>query len=380
MTTADDLLAPLTFPCGAVAPNRIAQAPMVVWASEPLSGHVTDADVEYFARRADVAGMIITGASFVNREGRAFLGGLGIDDATDMAGLRRLAAAIKSKGNLALVQLHHGGREAKCAYDELGYVLAPSAIDLPFLPYVPREMTEEQIASTVADFGRAAVRAVEAGFDGVEIHGANHYLLQQFFSAYSNRRTDAWGGDLERRMAFPLAVLDEVKRAVAQTGKKDFIVGYRMCPDEIHGENVGYDVTEAMVLAENVAAHGADYVHLSIFTGYDAVPAGHDASYGRLARKAVAGRCPVVIVSNVFTADDAVTALDHGDIVAIGREAHIDPDFATKLREGHADQIITTVAGGRFTELCLPDGVRTSYTTDPWRHILQPMPGIEAYL
>lgn len=240
-------------------------------------------------------------------------------------------------------------------------------------------MTEADISATVADFGRAAVRAIEAGFDGVEIHGANHYLLQQFFSAYSNRRGDAWGGDLQRRMAFPIAVFDEVKRAVTAAGRPDFVVGYRMCPDEIHGENIGYDVTEAMALADQLAAHGVDYVHLSIFTGYASVPPGHDKSYGQLARQAVNGRCPVIIVSNVFTAADATDALNHGDIVAIAREAHIDPDFASKIRTGRADEIITTVAG-RFTELCLPDGVRHSYISDPWRSILQPLPGVDAYV
>ena len=95
------------------------------------------------------------------------------------------------------------------------------------------------ILRIIKSFGEATKRAIDSGFDGVEIHGANHYLLQQFFSKYSNRRTDQWGGSLENRMRFSLEVLKEVKSVVKSHAKDDFIVGFRFCPEEIHGENIG---------------------------------------------------------------------------------------------------------------------------------------------
>ena len=96
----------------------------------------------------------------------------------------------------------------------------------------------------------------------VEIHGANHYLIQQFFSTLSNHRTDDWGGSLEKRMAFPLAVVKEVKRVVAEEGPKDFIIGYRISPEEIHGDAIGYTYNESTQLIAQVVKQELDYIHV----------------------------------------------------------------------------------------------------------------------
>jgi 2,4-dienoyl-CoA reductase-like NADH-dependent reductase (Old Yellow Enzyme family) len=372
-----DLTTPLTLRSGVVLPNRIAMAPMVAQGADEATGHITNEDIAYFARRSTVAGAIITGAAFVARSGRGFGRQISIADDQDVEGLAGLARTMRRDGARAFVQLYHGGREAYPVADELGRVLAPSTKAFDWLPYVPQEMTLDEIAATIAAFGAATRRAIAAGFDGVEIHGANHYLLQQFFSAYSNRRTDEWGGDLERRMAFPLAIVDEVQR-VAAGAPRPFAVGYRVCPDEIHGANVGYTVAEASQLIDRIAGKGVDYIHVSIFNGYDAAPIGARMSYGQIVRTVVAGRCPVMIVSDVFTECDAVRALEHGDIVAIGRAALVEPQFAAKIAAGHGEEIETTVKG-RFTELDLPAGLIDWYTGDG-RGVLPPMPGIDEYI
>ena len=93
-------------------------------------------------------------------------------------------------------------------------------------------MSDEEIDATIRAFGDATRRAIEAGFDGIEIHGAKTYLIQQFFSPHSNRRTDKWGGDVNERMAFPLAVIESVKQAVREHAKSPFIIGYRLSPEE----------------------------------------------------------------------------------------------------------------------------------------------------
>ncbi len=143
------------------------------------------------------------------------------------------------------MQIHHGGREARARGAKGHEVLAPSQLDFSFLPYPVREMTHEEIVEIIKDFGRATKRAIDAGFDGVEIHGANHYLIQQFFSAFSNRRQDKWGGSLEKRMTFALEVVKEVKSVIARYAPKDFIIGYRLSPEEIHGTNIGYFYKES---------------------------------------------------------------------------------------------------------------------------------------
>ncbi|MFH5824568.1 hypothetical protein [Georgenia sp. AZ-5] len=132
------LTTPLALPCGAVVPNRIVMAPMVVQGSDPADGHVTDEDVDYFSRRRGVAGMIVTGAAFVNRQGRGFERQLSIAEDGAVEGLARMAAAMKKDGNLAIVQIYHGGREAHPAATEFGRAVAPSTTSSPGCPTCPR--------------------------------------------------------------------------------------------------------------------------------------------------------------------------------------------------------------------------------------------------
>ncbi|UUX35349.1 oxidoreductase [Fundicoccus culcitae] len=218
-----------------------------------------------------------------------------------------------------MIQLFHPGRQAAYTYKDYGVAYGPSDQDFPFLDYPVTGMTEEQVDNLIADFAAATRRAILAGFDGVEIHGANHYLLQQFFSAYSNHREDAWGGDLERRMALPLAVLRAVKGAAQEMGAEVFIIGYRLSPEEIHGENVGYQLEETLALVEALADVGLDYVHTSGARGF-----ANQATRGTYAgeainpliRDALAGRALLVGAGDVTSADKALEALDYVDLVA----------------------------------------------------------------
>lgn len=368
------LVEPITLPNGETINGRIAMAPMVVMGAND-DGTVSELDVNYFAKRSDVANLIITGAAYINEMACGFDGQISISKDEDIEGLKEIAHEIKKDGNKAIVQIHHAGREAIGAYAKYKKVVAPSAIEFPFLDYIPEEMTAEEVEETIKDYGRATERAIAAGFDGVEIHGANHYLIQQFFSAYSNKREDQWGGTLEKRMAFPLAVVKEVKRVVEESGKDNFIVGYRICPDEIHGENVGYEIDEALQLIERVVNEKIDYMHISIFMGYQEGPVGADESYGQLVKKQVNGRCPVMIVSSIFTADDAVDALNHGDIVAIGRSAIMEPQFAKKIRQGRADEIATTVEAKNLDHLAIPEKAVHWFTIE--NSPLPPLPGLK---
>ena len=126
---------------------------------------------------------------------------------------------------------------------------------------MPEELSPKKIKEFIKDYGEATRRAIEAGFDGVEIHGANHYLIQQFFSAYSNRRKDQWGGSLTKRMNFALEVVDEINNVVENYAEEPFLVGYRISPEEVHGENIGYTVDEAAKLVKEIIKSGIDYIH-----------------------------------------------------------------------------------------------------------------------
>ena len=345
------LFEPVTLGNGVTLDNRLAMAPMLVFASHE-DGSIAKDDFDYFTLRNDTGALIITGAAAVSEEGLGIISQLTVYDDAKVPGLTELAAIIKAKGNRAILQLHHAGREAYGAHELYGKVLAPSAIAFPFLPYVPEELTHDQILGIIDDYAQATRRAIEAGFDGVEIHGANHYLLQQFFSAYSNTRSDQWGGSFDKRMAFPLAVLEAVLTAAGQAGP-EFIVGYRISPEEVHGDNVGYTVDDAVQLISKVIDGGAHYIHVST-ANYKVTPTTDNRNEPLAAtiHSGIAGRVPMLLAGNILNPDDALDALNYTDIVALGRAVLIDPDFVPKLRAGQPELIETSVAG-RLDKLAL---------------------------
>ncbi|MFC6254821.1 NADH-dependent flavin oxidoreductase [Secundilactobacillus hailunensis] len=370
----DKLTTPLVFKHGASIKTRIAMSPMVINEAEE-NGNIGEDALNFYSMRSKVAGLIITGASYVSEGGKAYDLQIGADRDENIPGLKELAKALKKDGNKAILQLHHGGREAVTAQKLNGHSYAPSKMNFPWLDYTPEELTDAQIRQIIADFGAATTRAIEAGFDGVEIHGANHYLLQQFFSAYSNHRTDHWGGSLEKRMNFPLAVTDAVVDAAKDAVKDGFIIGYRISPEEIHGENVGYTIKDSLQLIDKIADYDIDYIHTSLVRSYDEKPQGGSESIGQLVKETVGDRAKTIIVANVFGKETAEKALDYGDIVAIGRQALIEPEFAGKILAGKSDEVCTSIAKGDVEKLGLKDHLIKWFTAPG--SPLPPLPGQE---
>lgn len=332
-------------------------APMVA-AGSTYEGMVTDDDVNYFLRRAKVASLLITGATNVGPQGNAFGYGLGANTDEHIPGLKRLAQAMQSQGNKAILQIYHPGRQAKYSFDDEGVVYGPSSQEPKFLDYPVTGMTAEQVSQFVEYFAQATRRAIQAGFDGVEIHGANHYLIQQFFSKLSNEREDEWGGSLEGRAQFPLAVVDAVKAEVAKHNLADFIIGYRLSPEEVHGPDIGYDLEDSLYLVNEVVGRGVDYIHTSIF-GPEAYkkPAQSGNYQGQIINQAVRemidGRTALMGAGDITSADKALDALNYLDLLALGSAAIVDPDFQEKIIAGHPEQI-SMDAADRIADLALP--------------------------
>lgn len=201
-------------------------------------------------------------------------------------------------------------------------------------------------------------------------------MLQQFVSEISNHRTDEYGGSLENRFRFPLEVTQAVKQAVKDYGADEFIIGYRISPEEIHGEMVGYTYKESLRLIEEIVKLEIDYVHLSVFGKYNAGPEGVDQSYGELFTDVIDDETKLVIIGSVFSEDDAQGALDHGDLVAIARAALIDPDFGKKIEEGRGDEIFQEVIPARVTEGNWPKNLLRAFQTPSIG--LMPLPNFES--
>ncbi|WP_026693957.1 NADH-dependent flavin oxidoreductase [Peribacillus kribbensis] len=344
-----------SFENGVKLKNRIVMAPMTNFSSN-TDGSVTEEEVNYYARRSGGPGMVITACAYVTRNGKGFHGEFGADTDELIPSLRQLAAGIKAQGAKAILQIFHGGRSCPPELVPNNETVSASAIPAEGEGQpVPRELTTSEVETIIKDFGEAARRAVEAGFDGVEIHGANGYLIQQFFSPHSNRREDRFGGSIEKRMTFPLEVIKEVKKAAAAS-KTPFIVGYRFSPEE--PETPGITMADTLVLIDKLAEQDLDYLHISLLDHTSIPRRGVDDTRSRLeiVQERVGNKVPVIGVGSIYTPQDAVDAFATGvPLIALARELIIEPDWVQKIQEGREDEIVTKIDKNRQQELVVPD-------------------------
>lgn len=364
------LIDTVQFRHGAQLSSRLVMPPMLTF-SGLKGGFVSDDTLRYYHARSQAAGLLIAEYHYVSESGGpcsrpGYPEQLGIYSDEHLEGAKKIAAALQKNGNKAILQIHHGGREASGRAVKGEEVLAPSALDFSFLSYPVREMTNAEIEGIIKDFGHATKRAIEAGFSGVEIHGANHYLLQQFFSSFSNVREDKWGGSLEKRMAFPLAVVKEVKRVVEKYAPKDFIVGYRISPEEIHGDEVGYSYREAQALIREVIKYELDYIHLSLWEGYASKPVGSDRTYAEHFKSILDNQTKLIIVGGVFSEEEAQDAIAQTptDLIAVGRGTLIDPLFGQKIKEGRGDEIVHQISPEQLEQTAWTSGLREAFTRE----------------
>ena len=349
------LTEPFTFPSGLTVKNRILMAPMTISSSDS-NGDVTDEELAYYARRAKSGiGMVVTACAYVDPLGSGFPDSIAADSDARIPSLKKLASAIKSNGAKAVLQIYHAGRMTNSGL--LNGQQPVSASDIPALrknAETPRPMTENEIENTIKAFGEAARRAVEAGFDGVEIHGANTYLVQQFFSPHSNRRTDRWGGDVNARMAFPLAVVEAVQEAVHRHSSSPCVVGYRISPEE--REEPGITMEDTLLFVKELAAKKLDYLHLSVnyFYGGSLRDKEDTVSRVQLIEQAVGSQIPVVGVGGLQSVDQVEEALTVTPLVSLGHALIMDPEWYTKAAGGRENDIFDALYLSKKDELDIP--------------------------
>lgn len=350
----EPLLETFELPNGTVLKNRVVMAPMTNFSSN-ADGTVSDAEVSYYVRRSKGVSMVITACTYVTANGQGFPGEFGAHTDEMIPSLRHLASSIKEAGAKAILQIFHGGRQVPADIVNGDVVSASNIPDEAEGKPVPRALTEAEVESIIRDFGEATRRAIEAGYDGVEIHGANTYLIQQFFSPHSNRRTDRFGGSLEKRLTFPLAIVDEVQRVVKENAKAPFILGYRFSPEE--PETPGITMSDTLVLIDELANKNLDYLHVSLMDFWSTPRRGVDDARSRIEiiQEAVGDRVPVIGVGSIYSAEDARKALTSGiPLISLGRELLIDPDWVQKIEQGREEEIVTKLNLDKQQELDMP--------------------------
>lgn len=345
--------------------NRIVMAPMTTFSGN-ADGSVSEAELAYYKRRATGLGILVTACAYVIPHGKGFFGQIGAHSDEMIPSLSLLASTIKAEGAKAILQIYHGGR--MCPVNEVpnGTIYSASAVaaEREGAP-VPQAMTDLEILETIHAFGEATRRAIQAGFDGVEIHGANTYLLQQFFSPHSNRRTDSWGGDVYNRMAFPLAVVNEVKTAIDKHAKAPFIIGYRISPEEI--ENPGITIEDSLLLVEALAKKNLDYLHVSTmdFWGVSLRKPSDTKPRTLMIHEKVGHLLPIIGVGGIKSTEDANAVLEAGiPLVAIGRVLLMEPDWVRKIKE-NPESLQMELDLKQQHELVIPDVLWNALTSRP---------------
>lgn len=353
----DKLFTPLNFISGCALKNRVLMAPMTTGAGF-YDGGVTKDLVEYYRLRAGDPGAVIVECAFIEENGKAFAGAIGIDHDDKIAGLHKVAEAIKQKGSKAIIQIYHGGRMVDPKLIGGERPVGPSSVAAPRPGAArPRELSGTEVDGMIEKYSAAARRAIQAGFDGVEIHGANTYLIQQFYSPNSNHRADKWGGTREKRARFPLAVLQAIHEVAEQYAQKPFIIGYRFSPEELEEPGIRFDDT--MFLLEKLAEVGLDYLHFSMGETFRSSivdkedPAPLIEKY--LARRSERlSRVLIMGVGGIVEEKQAIETIEGGyDLLAIGKGYISEPLWTAKAIDGQ--KIDLTINGHNQKKLAIPD-------------------------
>lgn len=299
--------------------NRIVMAPMCMYQADSFglvnAFHLT----HYGARAIAGVGMVIVEATAVEARGRITENDLCIYSDEHIYGLKKLADNIKRFGSISCIQLAHAGRKSQTHCN----IIAPTALEFPDMK-TPNEMTINDIKSVTQAFKCAAYRANKAGFDAIEIHAAHGYLINQFLSNLTNKRTDAYGGPIENRLRF----LDDVLEAVTEVWPKEKILGIRVSAEEYHEK--GNHVEDLIYVINYLKSKGIDYVNVS---SGGVIPAkielypGYQLGFSKAIKEHT--NIPVIgggLITTAKQANDAITN-DGIDFIYFGRELLRDPHF-----------------------------------------------------
>ncbi|MFF2200323.1 FAD-dependent oxidoreductase [Streptomyces sp. NPDC058145] len=319
-------------------PNRVLMGSMHVGLEEAERGFERMAAF-YAARARGGVGLIVTGGIAPNDEGRPYEGGARLTTEAEAEQHRTVTEAVHREGGRIAMQILHFGR-----YAYHRDLVAPSPVQAPISPFVPRELSDAEVERTIEDYARAARLARRAGYDGVEIMGSEGYLINEFIAAQTNHRTDRWGGSYENRMRLPVEIVKRVREAVGE----DFIIIYRLSMlDLVPG---GSSLEEVVTLARAVEAAGATIINTGIGwhearipTIATSVPRG---AYTWVTRKLMGEvSVPLVTTNRINTPELAEELLAGGcaDMVSVARPMLADPDFVAKAAAGKPEAINTCI-------------------------------------
>lgn len=301
--------------------NRIVMPPMNTELAT-TDGAVTNNLIEHYVKRAKALGLLIIEHSYVMIQGKLSRKQLGIHDDNLIKGLKKLADSIHAEGTTVVIQINHAGRTATKEVTGTQPV-APSATE------TARELKTRELNSIADAFGSAADRAIKAGFDGVEIHGAHGFLLNQFYSSLTNQRHDKYGGSFQNRIRFPLEVVEKVK----QKTRKNRLLLYRLGSVDL--DPIGTRIQDSRKFARQLEKAGVDIIDVSggLCGSRPTKLQGKQGYFIPQAQKiGKAVNVSVIGVGGITDSAFADKLIREGrvDLVAVGRELIKNPIWATE--------------------------------------------------
>jgi len=288
-------------------------------------GRLSEEETTWLVRRAiDGFGIITTAAAHVAESGKGWHGEMGVWSDDHLEGLTTLATKLRQHGSLSLVQLFHGGMKAP--FDINGVLpRCPSDMTDEEGKLVARALDENEIQELIQQFTAAALRCQQAGFDGIELHGAHGYLISQFLGTFTNRRRDAWGGDVASRMKFLTTIIDSIRSATDE----NFLIAVRFSP--VIG-SIGITIEDSIEVVQGLATKDIDMLHISCWDVFEQQPDGDNLT--AMFRPYIPSHIAYVSTGAVWTSKDARWLMNQGaDFVGVARVAIAHPSWASHLAD-----------------------------------------------
>ena len=298
------------------------------------NGNISNTELKWLVRRArEGFGIITTAAMHVCKSGQGWEGEIGLFSHKNIDGLKKLTAQIKNYDSLSLAQLFHGGqRSPQKLTGKKPLSASINKTDYSYDGY-SSQASKNDIKNIIQDFSKASVRAVESGFDGIELHCAHGYLLCQFLGSYTNRRTDEWGGDIKARSKIITEIITAIKRVVP----KSFIIGIRISPEI---DEMGIDLKDMISFIKNLRKYKLDFIHLSCWDIYSkSIKYKYrDATLTEWFIKSIKNIPPIISTGNIWSTNDAVNILHQGaSLFGVGKAAIPYPDLPFKMKDPNYD-------------------------------------------
>jgi 2,4-dienoyl-CoA reductase (NADPH2) len=320
-------------------PNRVLMGSMHTNLEEAPNGFARLA--AFYAERARAGvSLIVTGGIAPNAEGAVFQGAHALTEASQLEEHRQVVDAVHQAGGHLCMQILHAGR-----YAYSPELVAPSALQAPINPFVPRALTSDEVEQQIADYVRCATLAQQAGYDGVEVMGSEGYLINQFICRRTNQRDDDWGGDFERRMRFPVEIVKRIRQAVGER----FLLIFRLSMIDLVEEGSSWE--EVVQLGQAIEAAGANVINTGIGWHEARVPtivtSVPRAAFTEVTRRIRAALSIPLITTNRINMPEVaerVLAEGHADMVSMARPFLADPEWVRKAEAGLAKEINTCIA------------------------------------